>query len=256
MLETILQDTAVFLGALHLLSPIVARSTMRFAARCNPVELSLEDLPPKLAAIFRPRVAELGNLGFELLGCYDCGSLTSETRSLAAYFCNRTTNEFANVSVMVTPKTAVSYFEFSARFANGLILETNTNGRIPLTPENPELRIFRFPKIQTPQALYRVHRQLEEKYAPGLWPQGEPKGEELHRFLRVMNNYGPRHVRIGYMTLTNNGQSYKFTWKGACLITWRGLWPTSLFRRVLQRHAMQSELDSLEVRGMTALQKA
>jgi hypothetical protein len=256
MLETILQDAAVFLGALHLLSPIVARSTMRFAAHCNPVEIPLEDLPSEVVAIFRSRIAELGNLGFDLLGCYDCGSLTSETRSLAAYFCNRTTNELANVSVMITPKTVASYFEFSARFANGLILETNSNGTIPLTPENPELRTFRFPKIQAPQALYRVHRQLGEKYAPGLWPLAERKGQELHRFFRVLENYGPRHRQIGYMALANDGQTYRLTWKGACLMTWRGLWPTSLLRNALERHAMQSELDSLEVRGLTALQKA
>jgi hypothetical protein len=72
----------------------------------------------------------------------------------------------------------------------------------------------------------------------------------------MLENYGPRHARIGYMALAEDGQSYRLIWKGAFLMTWRGLWPTALLRRVLQRHAMQLELDLLEGRGVTARQKA
>ena len=256
MFDTIWQDAAVFLGVIHLFGPLAARYTMQFAAHCNPKEVSLDGLPAQVATLFRPGIPELGNLGFELLGCYDCGSIASETSSYVAYFCNRTTNEHANMCALVTPKNTASYLEFSTRFTNGMVLETNTNGTLPLTPENPELRIFRFPKIQAPQALYRIHRQLAEKYASGQWPMGEPKGEELQRFVRLLENYGPRHARIGYMYLADDAEFYKLTWKGAFLMTWRGLWPTAILRRLLQRHAMQAELDSLEVRGVTALQKA
>lgn len=256
MLETILQYAAVFFGGLYLFAPIVVRSTMRFAARCSPRRVSFSELPEKVVAFFRTRIPEMEKLGFELLGCYDCGVLASETRSYVAYFCNRETSDYANVPVLVTPKKIASYFEFSTCFTNGLVVETNTNGTLPLTPENRELRVFRFPKVTTPEALYRVHRQLLEKYAPGLWIQDEPRGEEMRRFVRTVENYGPRHERIGYMVHDEGGQGYKFTWKGAFLSTWRGLWPSSLFRRLIHRHAMQSELESLQVRGVTALQKA
>jgi hypothetical protein len=256
MFETIWLDIAAFLGALHLVGPALLRYTMRFSAHCDAKEVSLEDLPAEAAMQIRSRVPELGVLGFERLGCYDCGSLTNETHSYIAYFCNRSTNDFASVSVMVTPKKAAGYLEFSTGFTNGMILETNTNGTLPLTPADPARRIFRFPKIQKAEALYGVHRQLMEKYAAGLWAQAEPKGEEWRRFVRAIENYGPRHARIGYMELAEDGKSYKLTWKGACLMTWRGLWPTSILRRFIQRHAMQGELESLEVRGITALQKA
>lgn len=253
MWDAIWQDAAIFLGALHVIGPMVVRYSMRFSVRCKPAEVSLEALPEGVATLFRSGIPELQNLGFELLGCYDCGSMASETRSYGAYFCHRTTNEYASVAALVMPRKTESYLEFSSCFTNGVALDSNTNGKLPLTPENPELHTFRFPKIQAPQALYRIHRQLAEKYAPGLWPVGEPKGEELPRFVRMLENYGPRHARIGYMALAGDGQSYRLTWKGAFLMTWRGLWPTALLRRLLQRHAMQLELDSLEVRGVTAL---
>jgi hypothetical protein len=256
MFETILLDTAAFLGALHVAGPVVVRYTMRFSAHCRPSKVSLDELPENVATLFRSCIPELANIGFESLGCYDCGSLTSETRSYIAYFCNRATNDFASVCVMVTPKNRASYLEFSTSFTNGMTVETNTNSTLPLTPANPAHRVFRFPEVQAPHGLYHIHCQLMEKYAPGLSGQAEPEGKELERYVRVTENYGPRHARIGYMQLAEDGQSYRLTWKGAILMTWHGLWPTSIFRRLLQRHAMQSELDSLEVRGITALQKA
>jgi len=256
MFETIWLEAAAFVGGVYIFGPAGLRYTMRFSAHCNPKQMAVDEFPEEVAALFLSRIPEMASLGFESLGCYDCGSLTSETRSYMAYFCNRLTNDFANVTVMVTPKKAISYFEFSAAFTNGMILETNTNSTLPLTPGSRENRVFRFPNVQSPQKLYDIHRQLVGKYAPGLWPRIEARGEELKRFVRVIENYGPRHARIGYMQLAEHGQSYELTWKGAFLMTWRGLWPALMFRRFLERHAMQIELDSLEVGGITALQKA
>lgn len=173
-----------------------------------------------------------------------------------ACFCNRRTNDFASVSLLVTPSRASSYLEFSTSFTDGLILETNTNASLPLTPPETGYRIFRFPNVQAGGELYRIHRRLTEKYAAGFWAKAEAVGDELSRYKRVIENYGPRHARIGYMELAGDGASYKLTWKGACLVAWRGMWPTSIVRRLRQRHLMQSELRSLEVREVAALQKA
>jgi len=247
---------AALAGSLHLLGPLVVRWTFRFAARCRPSEVPLRELPGTIATRFAQRVLEIRELGFELIGTYDCGALTNETRSYVAYFCNRRTNDFANVSAIITPKQTASYLEFSTQFKNGLWIETNTNRVLPLTPPNPDVRVFRFPEIQDARTLLHTHHQFVDKYAPGLWAQGEPRGEEIHRLVRVVENYGPRHARIGYMRLAEDGQNYRLTWKGAFLMTWRGLWPVSLCRRIIHRNAMQSELRSLAGSGVAALQKA
>jgi hypothetical protein len=160
------------------------------------------------------------------------------------------------VTVMETAELPVSYLEFSTRFINGITVETNTNDTPPLTPENTSHRVFRFPQIHRAGALYRLHRQLMEKYAPGLWPEAEPKGEELRRFVSIIENFGPRHASIGYMEPAEDPQWYKLTWKGACLMAWSGLWPTSFVRKIWRWHSRQSELQSLQVRGVTELRKA
>jgi len=45
------------------------------------------------------------------------------------------------------------------------------------------------------------------------------------------------------------------TWKGAFLVALRGLWPTSLLRRLHERQAMSAERRELENREVAALQK-
>lgn len=256
MFETFWIIAALVIGFLNLLAPVALRYSFRLAAQCKLVQVPDEDLPLEVATIFRDHIPQMQSLGFELAGCYDFGMLTKDTRSYVAYSCNRKSNDFANVTAQITSMDTASYFEFSTRFPNGKTVETNTNWILPLTPANPDITVFRFPKITEPKALYQLHNRLTEKHAGGLWAQGESKGEEIQRLVTVAENYGPRHAKIGYMCLADGGEFYRLTWKGALLMTWRGLWPTSLLRRVVQRQAMESELHSLESSGVTALQKA
>jgi len=256
MYENICFDAAVLLGALHLLVPAVVRNGYRFAARCKPIVVPADKLPAEVASYIVPRIPQMDDLGFELLGCYDFGVLAGNTRRYIAHFLKRSTNDFANVTVATSSHKVAGYFEFSTRFASGLTLETNTNRVLPLTPDNSGTQVFRFPEIKEPQVLYQLHLQLIQKHAAGQWAQGEPAGQELNRMVRVIENYGLRHAKIGYMVLANNARTYRLTWKGAFLVTWRGLWPTSLVRKALQRKTMQSELQALPVGAAAELQKA
>lgn len=256
MLETFCRDAAVAVGLAHLAGPFLLRNTFRFASRCQLTQVSREELPVAVATAISGRISGLQDIGFEWLGCYDCGELSAYTHSYLGYFCNRASNDFASISILLSARGMDCFLEFSSTFADGRTLETNTNGMLPITPGDSLRRTFRFPEIADVRALYNVHRLLIEKYAPGLWPQAEPKGHEIQRFLRVVENYGPRHAKLGYMQLTADGASYRATWKGAFLMTWNRLWPHSLIRKAAYKQAMRMELHSLEVLGETALQKA
>jgi hypothetical protein len=252
----IITIAALTLLGTYVLGPLAVHWTYRFAARCRPSEISLGALPEAIAVLYAKRIPGIQELGFELAGCFDCGSLAPDTHSYVAYFYNRRTNDYANLSALVSPKGVASYLEFSTRFANGLVLETNTNRVLPLSPANPDNKVFRFPEIQDARTLLQTHRQIVEKYAAGLRPQAEPRGAEIARYVRVVENYGPRHSQIGYMRLGEDSESYTLTWKGAFLMTWRRLWPVSFVRNWAHRHAMNSELHSLETSDVAALQKA
>jgi hypothetical protein len=256
MLDNVWFDAAAVIGLMHVAGPVALRSTYRFAAKCTPTQMSTEDLPEAVEIRIAPRVSQMENLGFSLIGCYVLGELAIHTKTYVAYFCNPTTNDFANVTAVVSPRGVASYFEFSTSFSNGRTLETNTNATPPLTPGSPDVRIFRFADITEPKKLLTLHHQLIEKYAAGLWPTAEPKGQEIQRLVRVLENYGPRHEKIGYMVLADGDQFYRLTWKGAFLMAWRGLLPASFIRQALERQAMRAEYRSLDVSGVAALQKA
>lgn len=256
MFESLAWYVSALADAIYALCPLVVRSGSRFASRCRPEPMSPDRLPEEIATEFRRRIPEFANLGFERVGCFDCGLLVNGARSYVAYFCNPTTNEFANVSAMRTLNGPASYFEFSARFSNGRSIETNNNSVLPLLPGNSDFRVFRFTAIDEPRTLLPIHRQLMEKYAPGLCPLGEPRDAEIQRYARMIENFGPRQARDGYMKRHESDGSYRLTWKGAFRTAWLGLWPVTLVRRTVHRHAMRLELQSLQTRTEAALQKA
>lgn len=239
------------MGAYHLVAPFALRYTYRFAAHCAPERVAAESLPAEVASGLTPRVAELARLGFEFLGYFDCGSLVPETRNYVAYFVNGETCEFASANAMVTPLRVASHLEFSTRFANGLQMDTNDNTSLPFTPGSEAIRVFRFPQLAGARALYRAHRRLVAKYAAGLEPVGEVPGFEITRWMRVAENYGPRHEKLGYMRLLADGSAYELSWKGAFLMALRGVWPVSRLRTALAARAMRAELASLELRDST-----
>ena len=256
MFESILWLAPSAAGAIYVLTPFVVYSSFRLAARCQCKSIALDMLPQEISTEFCKRIAEFSNLGFEMAGTYDCGSLTGGTHSYVAYFCNHATNEFANVTAMATSEGAASYIEFSSRFADGRTIETNSNGILPLLPANAAITVFRFAEIQEPRALLKLHRRLTEKYAPGMCALGEPRDEEVQRYVRTIESVGPRLTKSGFMRATPGGEAYELTWKGAIHMAWLGLWPMTFLRKSIHRHAMQLELQSLETRSEAALQKA
>jgi hypothetical protein len=248
-------DATAAVGLLHVVGPMALRHTFRFASTCRPTEVPFSGLPLLAADEIGPRIRQLKNLGFELQGCYDCGELSTGTKNFVAYFVNHRNHDVASISVVLAPFSGIQYMEFSTRLAGSKSIDTNTNSVLPLSPQNPDTRVFRFPDLTDPAALYEVHRRLAEKYSDGLPVEGEGEHQAIERMVHVVENYGARHAKLGYMYFSADGQ-YRLTWKGAVLMSWRALWPLGLLRRILHRHAMNSELRSLQLRGETRLQKA
>ena len=256
MMQTILFGVLVLLALLYVIAPLALRRAFRFSAQSRPRPLTAAEIAPDLERRMAGVAPALKNLGFEYLGCYDFGELSAHTRTVLALFSNSNTNDFANITMSCASRYIDSYLEFSTEFASGLRLETNNNSVLPLTPDPKTSRIFRFSEIQDPRELYRLHRQLIEKHVAGAWAKPEVKGQEISRWVQIMDNYGPRHVELGYMKPARESGQYDLTWKGAALMAWKGMFPSTLVRKVLRRSAMKAELRSLELRGVTTLQKA
>lgn len=256
MIDTILLDAAAALGLLHLGMPVLVRSMYRFSVRCEGIRLELEYLPARARDIVTCRIPELQALGFELIGCTDFGKLAMETQTLAATFRNLQTREIANVWISLFADSISSYLEFSTRTSERSSLETNSNSVLPLAPDNPNIRVFRFPEASEARELYRIHRQIAAKYTGGAWLGPLQLGSELEYVERTIGNYGPRLCRAGFLEVSGDGETYRLTWRGAFHVAWNGLWPSSAIRRWVARYEMRNELKSLPIGGVTSLQKA
>ena len=250
------EKIVLFWVFMHVVGPVVLRFTFRFSATCHPSNVAREGLPPAVRALFDRWSNQIQGLGFTLVGYYDMGMLASGTRSFLAYFVNRTSGEFANVSVVQTKEKTQGYFEFSSSFTNGLTLDTNVNKTISISSTPPDILIFRFPEFTSPVELYRIHRALVQKHAAFLRPQMPPEGQEHTRIAQQIGRFGPCQAKAGYMWLVPDTTHYLLTWKGACLMTWKSLWPTSLIRRALYRAHMQKLLTSLRTEGFGGLSPA
>jgi hypothetical protein len=256
MFESILLDSAIVIGIFHLAIPVVVRAGYRFSASCKGTRLSVNQLPAEAAELIASRMPALEALGFHIAGCCDFGQLAMETRTVVASFMNSQTQESANIWLSVSAGKTSAYLEFSTQIPSGILLETNSNGILPLAPENQEIRVFRFPEIVTVAKLHQVHRQIVAKYSGGPWTGSEPQGDAIERITRTLEGYGPRLCKLGHLRLNENGNSFGLTWKGAFRVALNGIWPVSAIRRLAARHEMRNELRSLEVHGLARLQKA
>jgi hypothetical protein len=256
MFESILLDSAIVVGLFHLAIPVVVRATYRFSARCKGTRLSVNQLPETAAELVASRMPALEALGFHIAGCCDFGRLAMETRTIVASFTHGQTQEAANIWLSVSTSKTSSYLEFSTLTPSGIFLETNSNGILPLAPENQEIRVFRFPEIAKVTELHQVHRQIVAKYAGGPWIEDAPQNDAIERITSTIESYAPRLCKLGYLRPAEDGESYELTWKGAFRVALNGVWPVSAIRRFVARHEMRNELRSLEVHGLARLQKA
>jgi hypothetical protein len=256
MFESVFLYSAIVIGLFHLAIPVLVRATYRFSARCKGTRLSVNQLPAEAANVIASRMPALEALGFHIAGCCDFGQLTMETRTIAATFTHSQTQESASIWLSLSAGKTSSYLEFSTQTPSGILLETNSNGILPLAPENEEIRVFRFPEISGAAELHQVHRQIVAKYSSGSWIEDTLQGDAIERITRTIEGYAPRLCRLGYLRLAENGESYRLTWKGAFRVALNGIWPVSAVRRVIARHEMRNELRSLEVHGLAHLQKA
>jgi hypothetical protein len=234
-------------GILFVLGPIVLRATFKFTAKLNPQPVPKESLPLDVQQFVAPRAAAISGLGFEPVGYLNLGSMANNTQSYMALFSNSRTLEWADVSVVKSPKQMKGYMEFITRCSDDSQVDTNTNATAPVLFPSPTYHVFRFPQIHDAFTLYRVHRMLVQQNTGGSRPELPLPGQELAELKRRLERFGPRQQERGYMYLEPSGQNYRLTWKGAILGAWRSIWPISLLRNLWMQSQSQTKLRSLGV---------
>jgi hypothetical protein len=250
-MHSILQDNLLLFALkiyafMLIVGPIAVRASVRFKAKLDPQLVPKETLPPDVLGLMMTHTPGITNLGFEPVG-YVKVDMASNTQSFMLLFSNPKTSEWADVSVAKSKTQMKGYFEFITRCANDTQLDTSSNATAPVLFPTPKYHVCRFPQIQDPATLYKVHRMLVTKKLGAFRPIIPAKGEEMAELRRRLERYGPRQTEQGYMYLDPAGEYYRLTWKGAILGAWRSMWPISMLRGLWMREQGQAQLRSMGV---------
>ena len=246
MSSELVRFALLILAASVAVGPILLHRDFRFRTRIDAVPVPLGDLPVHARGYMLPRVVELASLGFELVGYFDVTGTSVGTASYLALAVNCKTNEWANVSYVTTVPAGVErgFIEFIAASSGGRV-ETNTNGApTPLFPAAHP--IFRFPQVEEAATLYRLHRRFVEEKLGDAVLQLPARGEETGELTRRLQSYAQHQERRGNMRRDADGEYARLTWKGAIVISWRGLWPVALRRRLRMYREAEQRLEALE----------
>jgi hypothetical protein len=226
-------------GWKYVVGPIVIHATSFQSAtpRLLPVspEQFLANVPPE----FMQAIFDLQQLGFELVDHVSAPAQTNNTSVIMSLYVNRDRREIATVAHIMgfadpAPTLTLDYVEFSTLFDDGFVLDTNNSTTPSVFARIPELAVHRIPHVRDAQSLLRIHRHLasREAHRRAVLP---PQGREVDAACEHIAAVLARQAALGYFYLDAASDRYRPTWKGACLMTWRLLWPVSAIVEQRQR---------------------
>jgi hypothetical protein len=249
--DSLLRLILIFYGFMIIVGPIILRANFRYRAKIEAQPVPKEALPAAVLNFMEPRIPGIQALGFELVSYVNLGSIAGGTQAYMALLNNRTTSEWADVSVVFSKVKFAGYTEFITRCSDDAQVDTNTNSTAGVLSADPTRHVFRFPQVKDPWTLLRLHRTLVAEKTRGMRPVIPAPGQEVVELKRRLERYGPRQQERGYLYLDADGQTYRLTWKGAIFAAWRSVWPVPMFRSWQMRQVGASRLRALGVASGT-----
>lgn len=211
-----------------LIGPLIVKANTWIAPKSAAAVKPLSELPGNVAKTFGDAVAELAPEGFEPVACLDYGKRTDSTSMWAMLLCDRASGEMAALSFLDTRAQKVVIVQTVAVFLSRcgereLCVTNRIDGGI--FPPQPNVSAVHCPAATDLRALSRIHRawaQREFKDAPRALP---PPGEEVVYFCELDRLALDYMARIGLLYLDEKSGKFRATWRGATVLTWKGVWP-------------------------------
>lgn len=210
------------LGIQYLVGPLIVRATLWYPARFNlsAGAPGYERLPE--SAQHASWVAELEDLGFELL---QQTGVPGSSVALASFLHAPGDGAFAYVASIKSGPKQVEYVEFAHWQAGGRLLVVNNCSELLGLGDYPPRRAVRLPQIQDLAELYGAFRAifLYEKRA-GHAPLRLHPGEITASMDRFLAEEGAYFHSEGYFQPPRDDR-HRLTMKGALRMTWRQCFP-------------------------------
>jgi len=239
-MEWIIELATLCLGwtlAFAAVSPVLTYLTFRQPMTVELEPIGENDLPQGAASFVLETVSKLRAERF--------GNMTYARCSIpgaVAHFALLRNDETPDLGMVVVMQPtglkiipSVQYVEFSRELIDGVDVCTNNShqeGAYPATQDQP---VTSFEHVRDPGQLYRLHRELLRQRFLDVPARLLPSGGEVTAVRESMAKYLSRQVDYGHLYLDSRSRSYRPTMKGACLMTWKSVWPVSRIRAALRR---------------------
>jgi hypothetical protein len=238
----------VVLPLTFLMAPIQIHATLRVSAEFDfiPFVAGSPEIPEVVSDRIALALADLDRLGFSLRGHFRRANPGRLAVGYLSLFDSPGTRETAQVVSVATRVKTITSLTFTSRFDDGVEIVTSDGASLPIWPQPPRMRKLALPQIGDAARLLRVHRARVARHGgsevgrlPG--PEGDPAEHLRHSALEEWS----RPIKAGYYTLDESRRLYCPTWKGACLMTWKLVWPITAIRRMASRRRAAIELRQL-----------
>ncbi len=216
--------------------PITAHDKLVMPAE-TVIEAAEEgEVPGELRDLYRRFSTGLAEAGFEEIGWLRSDGLTPGSATFMGLLRHDDERVLGVAVGVARPSEAGmtldnSYLELSTELLDGREVGTNNSDLSGAFHPRPERLIASFVEIDDPRELYRRHldrlRQLDNGASVARGPL--PAADELIAHLERDDREALEgQVEEGYFYHDVESATFRVTWKGAIMMSWKQIWPLSL----------------------------
>jgi hypothetical protein len=253
----ILAAGLLVLLAPYVVGPLLIHRTLKLAAepRLIPFALDHPSLPREVARDFQTVTDQLRPVGFEPVAAFALPEQTPKVRAILLLLANRQARDLALASANYAekptgPPQRIFYVEFVSRFRDGTVVHSNNSPQQGVFGPRPTHTAGRFSMVKEADRLYRLHQALVDRHPGGIKVfrlDEEFAGDAQTTVATSLVEEMEAQLETGYLYLSPEERAYRPTWKGACLMTWKLVWPVKAIRRLRQEREAARLLTELAV---------
>ena len=224
------------------LGPFMVKFSHWVAARASIAPISPEMLDPTIRIYIDTAKIEFEALGFQFAGYM---TLTDYMPQMTGYFGlfthqKQKTSGMAAVLCHAAGKT-VRYCEFANKYSNGRLINVN-NSPMMGAYINPKKSVYRYPRTSSIKQLYEINNWVTSHDREAINLEGLVKGRELEMVCDAFNDEIRLQAKYGYFFLDESNNKYRFTWKGAFIMTEKQTFPVKHILEYLDLQAAKKAI--------------
>jgi hypothetical protein len=259
-LAPLLAFAALFIILLYVAAPMAIKAKNWMSANPEFLSFDLSELPPEIAGAFQAAARQLAAMGFTAVGHVTRRDPQLNSQSHVSVWSHAQHRNICQVIAVRTRVIVSTLVTFRQEYRDDESIITSNTKSSGVFPKDPKQDTVTCSGVDDLVLLYRLHRARVVELSQQRTPQ-MPAGGQAHQYMAAeWKRTFTRLCNAGYYRLTDDGQRYVKTVKGAYIMTWRMLWPLKQLRlwardrraeRELRRHGLPA-LAECRCGGTTA----